>query len=287
MAPLPLRYWAYIAVLVLLLFAGLSSWPLPLNKDKDQLAKMTESLWNATDNQRLVLIGNSLLGHAAAGAAEFNQLLTSTQMDWQVAKLVKSGLKPAYFTPLLPHLAQSRPNLVILQVENFYMSEDTIRLATYRDNISQLRRLFNHVLFNEAILPFDHIYDSLQCITKAELSDLEYQTIYANMQPELQAAAFKPYLAFIAAVKAQGGQVVLLEIGRSPKAELHLGQEKRIRINTIIQQLAQQADVEVWRFPPELITQQDYCDTAHLAPSGRQKFMNWLLPRLQAEGKTE
>ena len=45
MAPLPLRYWAYIAVLVLLLFAGLSSWPLPLNKDKDQLARsLTEKL---------------------------------------------------------------------------------------------------------------------------------------------------------------------------------------------------------------------------------------------------
>lgn len=284
MTPLPLRYWIGIAVFTVSSFMILSSRPFSLNSNEEVLAEAATTIWQNNGSQRLVLIGNSLLGHGAAGVSEFHQSLSANGLNWQVAKFIKSGIKPTYFVPLLPPLAQSKPDLVLLQLENFYIAEDTSRLTMYRENVSELRRYIQRKLFNITVASLEKSYDNIQCSSTTELSDEQYKTIYNAFEPELQTAAFAPYLAFIATIKAQGGQVVLLEMGRSAKAEQHLGHAKRVQINKIIAQLAQLAAIEVWRFPTELTSQQDYCDTAHLAPSGRQIFMQWLLPRLENKG---
>lgn len=284
MAPLPLRYWGGIAVVSALVFAVLNSWQLPLSTNEHTQSIATTPLGDHSQSQQLVLIGNSLLGYGAAGANEFQQMLSANGQEWQVVKIIKSGINPRYFVPLLTPLAHSKPNVVIIQLENFYRSEPTSRLATYHQNISNLHRYLQAQLSNSDIASPDDAYDHVQCSTRDELTDTQYRAMYQQFTPELQAAAFAPYLTFIATIKAQGGQVVLLEMGRSPKAEQHLGHVKRDQINRITEQLAQLAGVDVWRFPTELTSQQDFCDNAHLAPSGRRIFMHWLLPRLLSKG---
>ncbi|CAA0101167.1 Uncharacterised protein [BD1-7 clade bacterium] len=281
MPPLPLRYWAWIVGIIVLGVAYLETHELDIIfGSPDQEYGLSSPVWQPDQGNRVILIGNSLLGLAAPGVEAIENSLLAQNIDASVVKIIKRGLRPNYFLPLLPILANAKPNLVVIQIENFYFARGYEFLKTFRHNLHQSRQ--NLTATFASTQPQPHWDTTRECQKKDSTDTAKMEENYERLHI-IQPTAFEPYLSFIQTVIAQGGKVVLLEAGRSPQAEAHLGPEKRAMINRISEQLSRQSGADFWQFPQGLTVQNDYCDSAHMTPSGRAIFMEWLAPLMAAE----
>lgn len=294
--PPPLRVWAAVAVVALLLAAAV--WPSYrkalrdgdfLDANRPRIAEFAADQELGGAGPRIVALGNSLLyrgiwfdGTMATVAARYGA------PNWHFLRIVRSMGGYRNFTPLFEPILAARPDLLILQsdllLENVqpigygeylsYSARSWLRQATGRPSL-QRTAVIDQLRDREDNPPFRR--------SDAVLARYVAARPYALPLPAPARAEIEELLLL---AKAAGIRVVVLDLPRSAASREAVAVCRRGSGGDATEAWLRQGDLATWLECPLAFDDDCFYDYAHLNAAGRDKLVSWLVGALARELKS-
>jgi hypothetical protein len=239
----------------------------------------------------VVALGNSLLAHGMPFDLEVDEKLSRQKILININRIAISGMDSDYFVSIFPQIIAAKPDLIIIQAEFFILRTPE---SNFQKNVTKIYGASrNYISGNKSK---GGVYERNR-FTSPVLKYLQEDCQNRGMpQSEIEKKGMKAYksvlvgtnhrldsyLEFISQARAQGIEVVFLEIGRSKVANDLLGRENQVIIDRSLQEISLKTQSEVWRFPANLSLAY-YCDLAHMNERGQNVFMQWLSEKLKTK----
>lgn len=276
----PLWSWALAAALAALILTGLTLDP------AGQVSAATDlnlaRLDPPTAAPLIVLIGSSKLQCAVGFDDELGRRLKAQGVDAKVVRITRQGAVYGDLAVAFDRLRSRRPTLVAIEEDLLLVSHRAIatpEAVSWRARAKRAIRVrlgLRRIAFNEQAT------GGQPCgpgppppLSAAAIA--AYRQSLDEFWPSAESDR-RPYLAQIAALRARGVRVVLLEAPRPPIAWTVLPRRLGEALPPTRALLARQGLARVGPASPFL--QSAFTDDGHLNATGRALYMDWLTPRL-------
>lgn len=274
-----------VALAVLTLLANLHR--LGLN-ETDTLNLERLSTPSADDRPTIVALGTSKTRKGIYFDGAMTEALAAEGIKADFYRISWSSATIEELQPALAYLASTPPELLLLESDLLifrpWRQERGFQWhATLVDNVRALKRLTGMGTVSGQNYGFEQPYAEAFCEQKKSPSSLQdYQNRASARRvssPDERAA----YLEYLAPMIAQGTDVVLLELPRSPAANAVFPPELRTEANRLRADFAAREGFANWAPPPLLLPEPLYCDQGHLLENGRDQFSRWLAGKIAQE----
>ncbi len=231
---------------------------------------------------KVLAIGSSLMGRAVYFDEQMEALAERRGFPNLVfVRITRSGADISNFTPLLSHMAQAAPDIILVESDSVFYNRHKIKNVFLREYIIFLRALLMANLKSGPTLPEPRVYENEFDLAWADKS-------FARPGKSLLDRAVLDWneMGFTGRVKIErffseaaktGARVVVVDIPRNPE---FLARIQRQETNVDKQRLEDDYGVRSIMFDgehrPEL-----YSDYAHLNEKGRSVFSDWLIEKLK------
>ncbi|MEH6466926.1 MAG: hypothetical protein V7722_04795 [Porticoccus sp.] len=288
-----LPFWLWGAVFVIALLAALflsylGRW-FEDQEFRDAASFNTRRLNEAPQHTAVTVIGSSLVHRAFFNDETMQQKLKAAGVDSQFVRITASSADRTRFEKALPLIADAQPRLVIVELEMLIIDRfvskraSLMGLRSLQTGLSLALQWFKNTLFYEVPPRFNGNYGVERNCNKNLIGNESEQ---ANIIDRLHSRflLLSPQLpthwqGFIASIQASGGRIIFLEMGRSSVATQGLSENYKQEYEQTLKELKTLYPVDLWRFPGPFPLE-NYCDLAHLNNLGRERFLEWFIPRL-------
>jgi len=257
-----------------------------------------QRLENSPKNHSIIALGSSLTQYAFEHDKEVNNQLNTLGINKQFIRISAKAAKRSSYENILSQIADSKPFLVFVELEMLQIIKEkevnnTNNLLTLfvNQNISNLKTgirtlknwfksspSINKAYFkaNYGLNPPCEIKPRSNKKIFKEKDDLNQQ--HFTTYPE---ALSNHWVSFFDTIKKNGGNVIMVEMGRSNFASKGLTSHFKSAYKRVKEGMIEQYNINTWKYSGPY-TLDYYCDLAHLNTKGTENFMIWFLKKLQA-----
>jgi len=279
---LPLWIWGVVAIVVVLLVLlapTLARW---IEHDQKKTGDYLNLARLETTQNPIVMLGSSLTQYAL-----YNDRIMSAKLgdtNTAMIRIAEPSANPKSFEAMLPAIALTSPRLVL--VESDMLLVNRTRQPSLQGDVQKvvvwLRRSLD--IFSDKTrfsLQWNFEEESLckQTLTPKVIEKLDRSTLKQRDFKVLSNSITPAWQRFISDIHASGGQVVFINLGRSPIADQALSDDFRNDYHQAMAKVKARYQVKSWTFTGPF-EQENYCDFAHLNSLGREVFVNWLVPKV-------
>ena len=283
---LPLRLWAGVAFLCLVLIVALyiiAEW-LKAREPKHYNLQRLEQFSGKTS---IIALGNSLTFRAMFYDSIMQTKIRPVSEDLSFVRITEPGAFLKEFEPILSHIASSKPDYVIVQLEMLIHQFNTNNgsgILQIRQNLRNVKHWILSNFLTEVHSRFQANFGT-EPVCRYIPDNNRHQMLKSHSERYNRLTVRGPELTpewkrFIETVHANGGKIIFLEIGRSETASHQLSETFKLEYESVLKQLEESYPVQLWRYPGPFPSE-NYCDLAHLNNKGRDAFMEWFLPELR------
>lgn len=235
--------------------------------------------------ESIVVLGSSLSRAAFLFDGAMDQSLTPIGVTNKFIRVTLSNARRNSLEPILPLIAEIKPRLVFIELEMLQRRLILRKPRRYYDLL--FKDLFKSIKWlTFSLLSIDYLADGNNDLIPQCNNDFRVQRKSEDIDQLLQ-AKFRIYkqrfsstwLSFFAAVQRQGGQVILVEMGRSDFATQGLSKAFKLDFAQVKKDILANEKIAIWQYPGPF-SQTNYCDLAHLNHKGTALFNLWFINKL-------
>jgi len=235
--------------------------------------------------ESIVVLGSSLSRAAFQFDEAMDKSLTPIGVNNKFIRITLANARRNSLEPVLPLIAEVKPRLVFIELE--MLQRILIRKKTRRYYDLLFKDLFQSIKWlTFSLLNIDYLADGNNDLIPQCNNDFRVQRKSEDIDKLLQAKfrIYKqrfssPWLRFFATVKRQGGQVILVEMGRSEFASQGLSKAFKLDFAQVKKDILANEKIAIWQYPGPF-SQTNYCDLAHLNHKGAALFNLWFINKL-------
>lgn len=239
----------------------------------------------------IIALGTSLTHRAFDYDDEMQQRLKEHGVTNRFVRITASAAGKSSLEGALPAILASSPGTVLIELEMLIVDRSSkLNAARYTlmQNINIIYAWLKKTLFGIEFAETQDVFPDNFGLNKTCKQKYNSANQYPQIAelPQSHYKVYKEFLSqpwrdFIAGVAHQGGQVIILEMGRSSYAGKGFTPNFLQDYETNLQKLKGLPPLILWRFPGPF-TLDNYCDLAHLNAQGSAHFMNWIMPHLRS-----
>jgi len=289
--PTYIPLWCYLAAVITVIALSLLSHPfmyyiVDIDKKKILAERLNlKRLEHPEALESIVVLGSSLSRAAFQFDGAMDKSLTPIGVNNKFIRITLSNARRNSLEPILPLIAEVKPRLVFIELE--MLQRILIRKKTRRYYDLLFNDLFKSIKWlTFSLLKIDNLSDANNGFIPKCNNEIRVQRKSEDIDKLLQ-AKFRIYkqrfsstwLSFFAAVQRQGGQVILVEMGRSEFATQGLSKTFKLDFAQVKKDILANEKIAIWQYPGPF-SQTNYCDLAHLNHKGAALFNLWFINKL-------
>jgi len=289
--PTYIPLWCYLAAVITVIALSLLSHPfmyyiVDIDKKKILAERLNlKRLEHPEALESIVVLGSSLSRAAFQFDGAMDKSLTPIGVNNKFIRITLSNARRNSLEPILPLIAEVKPRLVFIELE--MLQRILIRKKTRRYYDLLFNDLFKSIKWlTFSLLKIDNLSDANNGFIPKCNNEIRVQRKSEDIDKLLQ-AKFRIYkqrfsstwLSFFAAVQRQGGQVILVEMGRSEFATQGLSKTFKLDFAQVKKDISANEKIAIWQYPGPF-SQTNYCDLAHLNHKGAALFNLWFINKL-------
>jgi len=236
------------------------------------------------NNRAIIALGSSLTRLAYEYDNKVDLKLNERGIESPFIRISTDNASRESYENILTQIAESKPSLVFIELEMLYIFRG-IKLQTNKhkylhDLIKPIKGLKYLAISS---VPKDNYGLKGPCVIRTrnnkktfkDTINLPQQNFTTYPEPLSQT-----WLTFFETIKVNGGQVILIEMGRSDYATKGLTTRFKSDFSLVKNQIKEKSNIDIWKYPGPYSLDY-YCDLAHLNTKGTENFMKWFLGELR------